>query len=99
MTVLAVVVAVVALVATTALASLGNVAPDASPLLVLLARIGGYIVLTLVAAAIAATLYRYRAVAGGCPWVWITPGSLFAAVTWLLLTAAVQLLRHQRHRL
>ena len=86
MTVVAVAVAVIALVTTTALLLLGNVAPDASPLLVLLARIGGYLVLTVVAAAIAATMYRYAPSRENARWVWITPGSLFAAITWLLLT-------------
>lgn len=86
MTMIAVVVAVVALVGTTALLLLGNFAPDASPLLVLLARIGGYIIMTVIAAAIAATLYRYAPSREDAKWTWITPGSLFAATTWLLLT-------------
>lgn len=86
MTVCAVVLALVALVAATALALLGRLVPDASPPLVAAARIGGYVMLTLVAAAVAATLYRFAPSREKAKWTWITPGSLFAAVTWLLLT-------------
>ena len=88
MTVAAVVVAVAALVATTTLAVLGELAPDASPLLVLGAKIGGYIGLTVAAAALAATLYRFAPSREDARWRWITPGSLFAAISWLLLTLA-----------
>lgn len=86
MTAGAVVLAVVALVATTTLAFLGNFAPGASPVLVTGARIAGYVVLTFAAAAIAATLYRFAPSREHARWTWITPGSLFAATTWLLLT-------------
>lgn len=86
MTVAAVVVAVAALVGTTTLALLGNLAPNASPLLVMAAKIGGYIALTIAAAGVAATLYRYAPSREKARWTWITPGSLFAAGSWLLLT-------------
>ena len=88
MTVAAVVIAVVALAATTTLAFLGAFAPGASTVLVLGAKIGGYLVLTLAAAAIAATLYRFAPSREDARWRWITPGSLFAAFAWLLLTLA-----------
>ena len=88
MTVGAVVVAVLALVAATSLAFLGNFAPGASPVLVAAARIAGFAVLTLAAAALAATLYRFAPSRENARWRWITPGSLFAATTWLLLTLA-----------
>ena len=86
MTVGAVVLALAALVAATTLALLGRLVPDASPAFVAAARIGGYVLLTLAAAAVAATLYRYAPSREQARWTWITPGSLFAAVTWLLLT-------------
>ncbi|WP_222931889.1 YhjD/YihY/BrkB family envelope integrity protein [Sphingomonas sabuli] len=86
MTAAAVVLAVFALVATTALAFLGSLAPNTSPLTVALARIGGFVLMTLSAAAIAATLYRYAPSREHARWTWITPGSLFAAIAWLLLT-------------
>lgn len=86
MTVAAVVAAVAALVGTTTLALLGNLAPDASPLLVMAAKVGGYTALTIAAAGVAATLYRYAPSREEARWTWITPGSLFAAGSWLLLT-------------
>jgi membrane protein len=46
----------------------------------------GYLVLTFVAAAVAATLYRFGPSREEARWTWITPGSLFTAVTWLMLT-------------
>jgi membrane protein len=84
----AVVLAVVAVVATTSLAFLGNFAPNASPVLLFAGKIAGYLLLTLAAAAVAATLYRFAPSRENARWRWITPGSLFAASTWLLLTLA-----------
>lgn len=47
-----------------------------------------YIVLLLGAAAGAATLYRYAPCHHQARWQWMTPGSLFSALTWLALTRA-----------
>ncbi len=88
MTVAAVVIAVAALVATTTLALLGNLAPDASPVWVTGAKVAGYLGLTIAAAGIAASLYRFGPSREDAQWRWITPGSLFAAAAWLLLTLA-----------
>jgi membrane protein len=86
MTVAAVIAAVAALAATTTLVFLGNLAPDASPQLMLAVKIAGYAGLTIAAAAVAATLYRFVPSREDARWEWITPGSLFAAITWLLLS-------------
>ena len=86
MTVAAVVLAVLALAAATSLAFLGNFAPGAPGFVVGAARAAGYAALTLAAAAVAATLYRFAPSREHAKWTWITPGSLFAAITWLLLT-------------
>jgi len=86
LTVAAVVLAVSALIATTTLAFLGSFAPDASPLFVMTVKLAGYAALTIAAAAVAATLYRFAPSREEAQWKWITPGSLFAATTWLLLT-------------
>jgi membrane protein len=88
MTVGAVVLAVLALVGATTLAFFGNFAPGASPPLVFAARLAGYLTLTLAASAVAATLYRFAPSREDAQWRWITPGSVFAAITWLLLTLA-----------
>jgi membrane protein len=85
MTVGAVLLSVLALVGATTLAFLGNFAPG-EPGLVAAGRIAGYLAMTLAAAAVAATLYRFAPSREHARWTWITPGSLFAAVTWLLLT-------------
>ncbi len=88
MTAGAVALAVTALVVATYLAFLGSFAPNASPLLLFVGKVAGYFGLTLAAAAVAATLYRFAPSREDAQWKWITPGSLFAATTWLLLTLA-----------
>ena len=84
----AVVVALLALAATAAVAALNDLLPEASPLGVAIGRVVAYVLLTLAAAALAATLYRYAPSREDARWEWITPGSLAAAVTWTLLTVA-----------
>jgi membrane protein len=54
----------------------------------LAAQVVGYVLLLLIAAAVAATLYRFGPSRENARWKWITPGSTVAAVTWLLLTVA-----------
>jgi membrane protein len=88
MTLAALVIALLALAATAALAFLQHLLPTASPPLVIGGRVLGYLLLTLAAAAIASTLYRFGPSREDAQWQWITPGSLFAALTWLLLTIA-----------
>ena len=51
-----------------------------------IATLLGNVILAFVAAGIAATLYRFGPSREDARWTWITPGSLFTAVTWLLLT-------------
>src|SRR5947209_9341985 len=88
MTLSALVVALAALAATAALAYLQHLLPSTPGPLVLAGKFIGYVVLTLVAAGIASTLYRFGPSREEAQWKWITPGSSFAAVTWLLLTWA-----------
>jgi membrane protein len=88
MTVAAVVLALSGLAATASLTFLSSLVPAASPFVVGVGRTAGYIGLTLAAAAVAATLYRFAPSREHARWQWITPGSLFAAITWLLLTLA-----------
>jgi len=86
MTLGALVVALTLLAATAALAFLQRLLPAASDAFLVAGQIGGYFVLTLLAAGIAATLYRYGPSREDAKWTWITPGSVFTAVAWLLLT-------------
>lgn len=82
----AVLVSLAALAATAALAFLQHLLPAAAPVTVILGRVAGYAALTLLAAAVAATLYRFGPSREDAQWKWITPGSIFAAIAWLLLT-------------
>ena len=82
----AVVVAIVALIAIAALGHLEKLAPGAPGLLFFLGKLLSYVLLGLGGAAAAATLYRYGPSREKARWSWITPGSLFAALCWLLLT-------------
>ncbi len=84
----AVIAALLALVATTALSFLGAIVPHATGPLIVLGRIAAYAMLGFAAAGVAATLYRYGPSREKARWEWITPGSVFTAVSWLLLTLA-----------
>ena len=86
MTFVALFVALCALAATAAVAFLQNLLPTASGPAVIGGKVAGYVFLTLSAAAVAATLYRFGPSREDARWEWITPGSLLAALTWLLLT-------------
>ena len=82
----ALVFALSALAGTAAVAFLQRLLPEASTGAVIGGKITGYVMLTLTAAAVAATLYRWGPAREDARWKWITPGSLFAALTWLILT-------------
>ena len=88
MTLGALVVALAALAATAALAYLQHLVPEAPGVLVIAGKVLGYVVLALFAAGLASILYRFGPSREDARWRWITPGSTFAAVTWLLLTWA-----------
>jgi membrane protein len=87
-TVCAIAAAIAALFATAALMTLEDFVPSASDVAISLSRAAAYVLMTLVAAAIAATLYRFAPSREEARWRWITPGSMFTAVAWLLLTLA-----------
>lgn len=84
----AVLLALGAIAVTASLAFLQHLLPMAAPGMVIAGKVVGYLALTLVAAAVASFLYRFGPSREDATWQWITPGSLFAAVTWLLLTWA-----------
>ena len=88
MTLGALVVALCALAGTAALAFLQRLLPQASHSAVIAGKIAGYLLLVLFAALVASALYRFGPSREDAKWKWITPGSTFAAVTWLLLTIA-----------
>ncbi|RZF66290.1 YihY family inner membrane protein [Sphingomonas populi] len=82
----AVIVAMLALAAITALGYLEALIPNAPETLIAIGKIAVYALLMLAGAAGAATLYRYGPSRRRARWIWLTPGSLFAAVMWLALT-------------
>jgi membrane protein len=84
----AVLLSLAAIAGTAALAFLQHLLPTAAPVTVIAGKIFGYLLLTLVAAGVASFLYRFGPSREDAEWEWITPGSLFAAVTWLFLTWA-----------
>jgi membrane protein len=81
-----VVMAVVAMLAITAVGYLEKLFPHAPGFLLAAGKILSYVLLFLGAAAGAATLYRYAPNRRKAKWEWITPGSVFAAAVWLILT-------------
>lgn len=88
MTLGALVLLLVAVALTTAINSLERFLPEASGPALLIGKALSYLALGLGAAAIAATLYRFGPSREDARWEWITPGSLFAATGWMLLTLA-----------
>lgn len=88
MTVGALIAALLALAATAAVGYIDNLLPQVSPVAVLAGKLAGYLLLAFVAALVASVLYRFGPSREDAKWKWITPGTLFAAVTWLLLTLA-----------
>ena len=87
MAVAAIGLALLAIAATALIAFVQSQLPDAGPALNVAGDVIGYVALALVTSAIAATLYRFGPSREDARWRWITPGSLFAALTWLLLSA------------
>lgn len=85
-TLVAVLVGLAALATAAAVQSLENFI-DASGASLILVQTGAYALLALAAAAIAATLYRFGPSRERARWAWLTPGSIFTALVWLLLTA------------
>lgn len=85
MTLGAVLLAILALASVTLASSIEKLV-NASGLLVFVGKFASYGAIILVAAAVSATLYRFGPSREKARWEWITPGSLFTAVSWLLLT-------------
>ena len=69
-----------------AMAALENMFPGIGPAGVVAGKVLAYILLAAVAAGAAATLYRYGPSRVKAKWTWITPGSAFFAIGWVVLT-------------
>ncbi|HEV2595350.1 MAG TPA: YihY/virulence factor BrkB family protein [Sphingomicrobium sp.] len=69
-----------------AMAQLENWLPALGPIGAIAGKALAYILLAGLASAVAATLYRYGPSRAKAKWTWITPGSMFFAVGWMILT-------------
>jgi len=78
--------ALVALAATAAVQSLDRLIPHMSGFALTAGKAVLYLLIGMIAAALAATLYRYGPSREDARWQWLTPGSLFTAAVWLMLT-------------
>ncbi|WP_420384394.1 YihY/virulence factor BrkB family protein [Novosphingobium sp.] len=91
----AVLTAIGALILVAALVQVEEFLPGVSAAPLFLGKLIAYIALTLVGAAVATTLYRFGPSLGEenlgkadpRTWVWFTPGSVLASVSWLALTS------------
>jgi membrane protein len=72
--------------ATAVLSALQHLLPDMGMVGLIFWRGLTYLLLAGVAAAAAATLYRYGPSREKARWTWLTPGSIFFAVVWIVLT-------------
>ncbi len=82
----AVLVAIVAMVAVTVLGFLQTLLPTLPGPVAVLGKVVVYLLLAVAGATGAATLYRYGPDRRNARWTWLTPGSLLAALLWLVLT-------------
>ena len=87
MTAATVVLIVLALGAATGMALLDEALPHLPGVVTALLKLLSYAVLAIIAAATAATLYRYGPSRDEAKWRWITPGTLLFALAWVVLTA------------
>lgn len=87
-TVAGVILGMIAAVVVGVMASLQALLPDLGSAGVIAGKAVAYAFLAAVAAAAAATLYRYGPSRAKAKWTWITPGSLFFAIGWVILTLA-----------
>ena len=82
----AVLVAILAMVSVTILGYLQTLLPTLPGSIAVLGKVVTYLLLAVAGSAAAATLYRYGPDRRSARWTWITPGSLLAALLWLVLT-------------
>ncbi|HXD02424.1 MAG TPA: YihY/virulence factor BrkB family protein, partial [Novosphingobium sp.] len=87
MTAAMVVLIVLALGAATGMALLDEALPHLPGVVTALLKLLSYAILAIIAAATAATLYRYGPSRDEAKWRWITPGTLLFALAWVVLTA------------
>ncbi|MCU6456159.1 YihY/virulence factor BrkB family protein, partial [Sphingomonas sp. A2-49] len=83
----AVLLAIVATIAIAALGHLDTMLPWAPGWVLVVAKMGTYVVMAGAGTAAAATLYRYAPNRDKAEWKWLSPGSVGATLAWLAATA------------
>ena len=78
--------AIISMIAIAALGNLEAMLPKLPKLFSVVGKVASYLGLVAAAAAATATLYRYGPSRQKARWIWITPGSAFTALLWLMLT-------------
>ena len=86
MTMIAVLIAVMAGAATAVLAFVQSWIPGGDTAVVVVTRIGSYLLLAIISVSAAAALFDFGPCHPKRRWVWLSPGAVVFAVTWLALT-------------
>jgi len=81
-----VLVAILAMTAIAGLSALSALSSSAPGFVAVLLTILSYLLVGAVGTALAATVYRYGPDRAQAKWRWLTPGSVFAAVSWMIMT-------------
>lgn len=81
-----VVLAILVMLAITTMASLESLLPAAPAFVTFLGKLISYAVVGTVGAAMAATVYRYGPDRAHAKWKWLSPGSIFTSLAWLIIT-------------
>lgn len=78
--------AILAVIAVTAMSTLEHLFPALPGPLLIVSKIFSHLLMAAVGAAAAATLYRFAPNRESAKWQWLTPGSIFASLSWVLMT-------------
>lgn len=81
-----VLVAILAVLAITAMSSLETLFPSLPGVVLTIGRLLSHLLMAAAGAAAAATLYRYAPNRQQAKWVWLSPGSLLASLSWVIMT-------------
>ncbi|TCU51750.1 membrane protein [Novosphingobium sp. PhB57] len=81
-----VLVAILAILAIAAMASLGKLLPYAPAYLAPLVTVFTYLVVGVTGTGLAAAVYRFGPNRAHAKWVWLSPGSIFTSVSWMVIT-------------
>jgi membrane protein len=82
----AILLTIVALLVIAIIGQVGSLLPEAAPATIIAGKVASLILIAAGGAAAAATLYRYGPNHKDARWIWLTPGSAFAVLAWLLIS-------------